>query len=114
MSKLERAQAGYDVAFERELAEAIIGAIADASMIDGIIVIRTGEMASALTTVLACALALSPAAVRSPKAIREVANAVRRKLLTRVRQAEMGRAVVTVAGSAVSSMSLSNARRSPP
>jgi hypothetical protein len=85
---LERAMAAYNERFERELADAIIRTIADASMVDGVMVIRTGEAAAALTTVLASILALSPAAVRSPTAIREAAEGFRRKLQARVRAAE--------------------------
>jgi hypothetical protein len=89
---LVRALAGYDPAFERKLVDEITEAIADASMMsdgDGqVLVLRVGEIASALTTILASTLAVSPSAVRSPKAIREVADAVRRKLQARVRHAE--------------------------
>jgi hypothetical protein len=89
MSKLERAHAGYDPAFESELAEVVLRAIVEASKIDGIVVLRTGETANALTSVLAATLALAPSAVRSPKAIREIADSVRRRLQARVHFAEV-------------------------
>jgi hypothetical protein len=85
---LERATAGYDPAFERELADVIIRAIADASMIDGVMVIRTGESAAALVNVLATMMALSPAAARNRAAIKQTADGFRRKLAAKVRAAE--------------------------
>jgi hypothetical protein len=90
---LECALAGYDREFESRLVDAITEAIADASMltdVDGhpVIALRLGETANALTTILASTLALSPTAVRSPKAIRQLADGFRAKLLARVRQAE--------------------------
>jgi hypothetical protein len=93
MSKLERATAGYDEAFEARLVDEITNAIGDASMMtiaggDRVLVLRTGEIANALTTILASTLALSPAATRSRGSIKQVADSVRRKLLARVRQAE--------------------------
>jgi hypothetical protein len=88
MSMLERAIAGnFDVAFETKLAEAIVTAIAEASMVDGVMVIRTGEIAAALVTVLASVAALSPASARSPTAIRRIAESFRKKLTTQVRTA---------------------------
>jgi hypothetical protein len=84
---LERA-AAYDPASERKLADALITAIADCSLVDGVMVIRTGEAAAALTTVLASILALSPASTRSRAAIKQVADAFRRKLLAQVRAAK--------------------------
>jgi hypothetical protein len=88
MSRLERAQAGYDAAFEAELGEVILRAIGDGSMIDGVLVLRTGESAAALVNVLASVLALSPSSTRSRAAIKQTADGFRRKLLARVRQAE--------------------------
>lgn len=85
---LARALAGYDERFEARLVDVITSAIADASMIDGVMVIRTGEAASALTSVLATVLALSPPATRSRAAIRKTADGFRHKLQARVRQAE--------------------------
>ena len=88
MSKLERAIAAYDVAFKAELADALVRTIADKSMIDGVMVIRTGESAAALTAALASILAMSPAAARSRAAIKQTAESVRRNLQRQVRQAE--------------------------
>jgi hypothetical protein len=85
---LERAMASYDEQFERKLVDAPITTIADCSLVDGVMVIRTGEAAAALTTVLAFILALSPASTRSRAAIEQTADSSRRKLLTRVRLAE--------------------------
>jgi hypothetical protein len=85
---LERAITGFDDAFKEKLTAAIITAIADASRIDGCLVIRTGESAAALTTVLASVLALSPSSVRSPAAIRQATESIRRKLTAQVRCAE--------------------------
>jgi hypothetical protein len=62
--------------------------IADCSLVDGVMVIRTGEAAAALTTVLASILALSPASTRSRSAIKQVADSFRKKLVRQVRAAE--------------------------
>lgn len=86
--KLERALAGFDQVFEERLTEAIMTAIADASRIDDCLVIRTGESAAALVTVLASMMALSPASTRSWAAIKQVADGFRRKLAAKVRAAE--------------------------
>jgi hypothetical protein len=85
---LERAMAGFDEAFQAELADAILRAIVDRSMIDGVLVLRTGEIAAALVNVLATALALSPASTRNRAAIKQTADGFRRKLLAKVRAAE--------------------------
>jgi hypothetical protein len=45
-------------------------------------VIRTGEMTSALLTYLASAIALSPSSTRSPTAIRNTIEELRRRLFT--------------------------------
>jgi hypothetical protein len=90
MSKLEleAALAAYDERHERKLADALVRAIADQSMVDNVMVIRTGEAAAALTTALASILALSPASTRSRAAIKQTAEAFRRKLAAKVRAAE--------------------------
>jgi hypothetical protein len=85
---LERAIAGYDLAFEQRLTEAIIAAIADASRIDDCLVIRTGESAAALVNCLATMLALSPASTRNRAAIRQTVDAFGKKLSAKVRTAE--------------------------
>ena len=88
MSKLECGLAGFDEAFERKLAEALITAIADCSLVDGIMVIRTGEAAAGLTAVLAAILALSPASICLRATIRQTSEAFRKKLAANVRAAE--------------------------
>jgi hypothetical protein len=88
-SKLvERAMAAYDEGHERKLADAVIRTIADQSMIDGVMVLRTGESAAALVTALASILALSPSCARSRAAIRKTSEAFRKKLAANVRAAE--------------------------
>lgn len=84
---LERA-AAYDPAFERKLADAIVRIVIDELMIDAVLVLRTGELAAAPVTALASVLALSPASTRSRAAIKQVADAFRRKLLAQVRAAK--------------------------
>ena len=63
----------YDFAFEHAFADTIMEAIAKSCMVIDAprMVIRTGEAAGALLTVLAIMIALSPSAVRSPGAIRK-------------------------------------------
>jgi hypothetical protein len=81
-----RAQAGYDVAFKDTLTEAIFRAITDVSFASDLncIAIRTGETSHALADTLALFLALSPAATRSPKAIREMTDDLRKRLIKNV------------------------------
>jgi hypothetical protein len=85
-----RAVREYDEAFERELVETIMEAIAQASLVSdaNCCVMRTGETASALVTVLAATLALSPAAVRLPAAIRKLTDEIRHRLLRRISQGQ--------------------------
>jgi hypothetical protein len=90
---LQHAMSGYEEAFEARLVEQLTATLADTSMMtiaggDRVVVLRTGEIANALTTILASVLAVSPAATRSRAAIKQVADSVRRKLMARVRQAE--------------------------
>jgi hypothetical protein len=82
----ERAVNGYDDEHERALVDAIMTAIADVSMVTdaNAVVIRTGETASALLTVLAGVLAMSPAAARSPTAIRRTCDELHKRLRRRV------------------------------
>jgi hypothetical protein len=82
MNAFERAQAGYDDDHERALVDAIIEAIAEASLISEppAVCLRTGEIANALTRVLALILAMSPSAVRSPAAISKLTEEVHRRL----------------------------------
>jgi len=81
-----RAAAGYDDEFEEHLVDVITTAIAEASMVTDaqVMMLRTGETASALLTVLASVLALSPAAVRSPTALRKTVDELGKRLRRRV------------------------------
>lgn len=90
MTAYARAVAGYDVDFERHLAEAITTAIAKASLADdaNVLMLRTGETTSALLTVLAGTLALSPAATRSPSAVRKTLDQLGKRLRQRIAAAE--------------------------
>jgi hypothetical protein len=90
---LERALAGLDQGFETRLVAEITAVIAAASMMtagDGhrTLVLRLGEIAGALTTILASTLALSPVSTRSRTAIRKTSEAFRKKLAANVRAAE--------------------------
>jgi hypothetical protein len=74
----ERATLEYDVEHERALIEAIATAIFEVSRVTDVnaAVIRTGEAARALTKSLAMVLALSPAAARSPTALRKTSDEI--------------------------------------
>jgi hypothetical protein len=87
---LARATAGYDEAFERSLVDAVTIAIADASRATdaNCIALRTAETASALVTCLAGILAMSPAATRSPTALRRVIDEIGKRLRRRIASAE--------------------------
>ncbi len=94
MSKddLQRALAGFDEAFERRLLDRIVEAIVAASMLDDgagnpVLALRLGETAQALTTALACVLALSPPAAHNDAAIKQTSQSFRRKLRARVHHA---------------------------
>ena len=80
-----RATLEYDKDHERGLLEAITRAIFESSTVSdaNAIVIRTGEAAEALLTVLAGILAMSPAATRSPAAIRRTLDDLGGKRLRR-------------------------------
>jgi hypothetical protein len=82
----KRACDSYDEQFERALTETIIGAIADASRVNDVnaIVFRTAETTSALVTVLAGMLAMSPATCRSPTAIRKTMDGLHKRLRQRI------------------------------
>jgi len=81
---------GYDAEHERALVDAIVKAITDTSMVvdTNALVLRTGETASALLTCLAGTLALSPAATRSPTAIRKTVEELRKRLQRRIAAAD--------------------------
>ena len=80
----------FDAEHERALLEAITEAIFEASRVSdcNAVVIRTGEAAQALLTALACALAMSPSATRSPAAIRKTVDEFGKQLRRRVASAE--------------------------
>jgi hypothetical protein len=89
---LKRALFGFDDAFERTLAEAILTAIVDTSYIDDesdhlVLALRLGETAQALTTALALVLALSPASSHDTHAIKQTSRSFRRKLSAGVQHA---------------------------
>ena len=85
-----RATLEYDKDHERGLLEAITRAIFESSTVSdaNAIVIRTGEAAEALLTVLAGILALSPAATRSPTAIRKTVDDLDKRLRRQIAAAE--------------------------
>ena len=77
MNALERAPTDYEEKHEKAVIEAIMRIVADAPLISEppLSVLRTGELASALLTVLAAAIALSPEAVCSLATIRKTTDA---------------------------------------
>jgi hypothetical protein len=81
-----RAAAGYDLQFEQKLTEQITAAIVAASLVTdaNVIILRTRETASALVTALATFLAMSPAATRSPTAMRKITDELGKRLRRRV------------------------------
>jgi hypothetical protein len=89
---LARAIAGFDEAFEQRLLDRITQTIVAESMIDDgagkpVLALRLGETAQALTTALACVLALSPASAHNAHAIKQTSQSFRRKLSARVQHA---------------------------
>ena len=86
----DRATSAYDKNHERALMEAITGAIFDSSTVSdaNAIVIRTGEAAEALLTVLAGILAMLPSATRSPTAIRRTVDDLGKRLRRQIAAAE--------------------------
>ena len=85
-----RATLEYDKDHERALMEAITRAIFESSTVSdaNAIVIRTGEAAEALLTVLAGILAMSPSATRSPTAIRKTVDDLGKRLRRQIAAAE--------------------------
>jgi hypothetical protein len=85
-----RATLEYDAEHEQALLTAITTAIFEASVVSdaNAIVIRTGEATQALLTALACILAMSPSATRSPAAIRKTVDNLGKRLRKRVANAE--------------------------
>ena len=86
----DRATSAYDKDHERALMEAITRAIFESSTVSdtNATVIRTGEAAEALLTVLAGILAMSPAATRSPTAIRRTIDDLGKRLRRQIAAAE--------------------------
>ena len=80
----------YDTAHQQALMDAVTAAIFDASKVSdcNAVIIRTGEAAEALLTVLAGVLAMSPAVTRSPTAIREAVDHLGKRLRKKVAAAE--------------------------
>ena len=91
----ERAVAGYDPAFERQLLEAITRAIFETSLCAdaNVMALRTGETANALLTALAVIIGLSPSATRSPTALRKTIDEFGKRLRRRVAEAESNSSV---------------------
>ena len=86
----DRATSAYDKDHERALMEAITRAIFESSTVSdaNAIVIRTGEAAEALLTVLAGILAMSHSATRSPTAIRRTVDDLGKRLRRQIAAAE--------------------------
>src|SRR5262245_19385442 len=85
-----RACASYDEEHERVLVEAILRAIFDASRVSDVdcVVLRTGELTSALLSALAACTAMSPSTTRSPTAIRKTIDDLSKRLRRRITSAE--------------------------
>lgn len=86
----ERAHSGYDAAHARELVKAIGAAILATSKVsdaDDLVVIRTGEIMSALLEVQAIVLALSPSTPRTRQARRALMLELGRRLQLRTAEA---------------------------
>ena len=84
----DRATSAYDKDHERALMEAITRTIFETSAVSDAIVIRTAECAQALMIVLAGVLAMSPAATRSPTAIRRTIDDLGKRLRRQIAAAE--------------------------
>lgn len=91
MTSYERATAGWDDAHERELAAAILATIIERSTVTGtgapVVVVRTGEAASALLSALALVLTMSPTACRTREATRRMMGELGRRLRKRIANA---------------------------
>jgi hypothetical protein len=86
----DRATSTYDKDHERSLTEAITLTIFEPSAVSDAdaIVIRTAECTQALVIVLAGVLATSPAATRSPTAIRRTIDDLGKRLRRQIAAAE--------------------------
>jgi len=82
----QRAASGYDPDFENTLVDAIAATIGEVLMVTDAdcIAIRTAETASALVAPLAVVFALSPAASRSPTAVRKTVDELGKRLRCRL------------------------------
>ena len=80
----------YDPEHERELIEAITRTIFETAVVSDVnaIVLRTGETAEALITILAGVLAMSPSVARSPTALRRTIDKLHKRLRGKVAAAE--------------------------
>jgi hypothetical protein len=86
----ERATLEYDKAHDRALMEAVTRTIFETSTVSDAdaIVIRTAECAQALVIMLAGVLEMSPAATRSPTAIRRTIDDLGKRLRRQIAAAE--------------------------
>ena len=86
----DRATSAYDKDHERALMEAIMRTILETSAASDAdaIVIRTAECAQAPVIVLTAVLAMSPAATRSPTAIRRTIDDLGKRLRRQIAAAE--------------------------
>jgi len=86
----DRATSAYDKGHERASMEAITRTIFETSAVSDAdaIVIRTAECTQALVIVLAGVLAMSPAATRSPTAIRRTIDDLGKRLRLQIAAAE--------------------------
>lgn len=84
-----RATREYDPEFERAITTAVSEAIARVSLVTDVnaMVLRTGEIIAALTTMLASTIALSPAITRSPTQLRKFLKENARRLQQKTMQA---------------------------
>jgi len=84
--KYEGAFERYDGAFENAMSTAITKAVIETSRVagSGVVVFRTAETASALTTALAGILSMSLDATRSQTAISETLDELRKRLHRRI------------------------------
>ena len=83
----DRATSIYDNGYESASMEAITRSILETSAVSDAVV-RTGEIAAALITALACTLATSPSATRTSAAIRKVVEDIGKSLRRQVASAE--------------------------
>jgi hypothetical protein len=85
----ERATRGYDPDFERAVADAVTEVIAQVSRCTdaNVMALRVGEIVAALVTVLAGAIALSPAVTRSPTQLRKFLDETTKRLRRQTLQA---------------------------